>query len=60
MVVEADVITGEKGRQIAGRKSFAMDRDRRVVGPQNALEHRSELLVAIDEDRFHERLISHA
>ena len=53
MIVEADVIAGEQAGQIGRLEWLAIDRDRRIVGPLHAGKDRRELVVAVDEDRFH-------
>ena len=53
MVVEADVVAVEHPRQCRALERFGVDHDRRIVGPMHAGKHRVELVVAVDEDRFH-------
>jgi len=55
VVVEANIVAGEQPRQVGGSKWIAVDRDRRVVGTLHAGKHRRQLVVAVDEDRFHGR-----
>ena len=58
MVVEADRAAGEQSRQVGARKGRRIDRDRRVVGAMHARKDRGELLVAVDEKRFHAVIVS--
>ena len=53
MVVEADLVAVDQARQGGGVDRLGIDHDRRVVGPVDPGEDRVELVVAVDEDRFH-------
>ena len=55
MVVDADLVAVDQARQLGGRHRLGIDHDRRVVGPVDPGEDRVELVVAVDEDRFHGR-----
>src|SRR5207244_11305059 len=55
MIVETDVVPGEQLRQVGGLKRIGIDCDRRIIGPLHASKYRRQLIVAVDEDRFHGR-----
>ena len=56
MVVDADVVAVEHARQFVARERLAVDVDRRIVGAQHALPHRRQLVVAVEEQGFHDSL----
>ena len=49
----ADVVAFEHARQFGPLERLAIDVDRRVVGANDALPHRRELIVAVEEKGFH-------
>jgi hypothetical protein len=53
MVVDAYVIALEHARQFGPLIGLSVDVDRRVVGTQNALPDRRELIVAVEKKGFH-------
>ena len=53
VVVDADVVAVEQSRQLGRRERGAIDVDRRIVGAHDPLPHRRQLIVAVDEQRFH-------
>jgi hypothetical protein len=53
VVVETDLVVGQKAREVLRRKCIAVDGDRRIVGTAYASENRRELLVAVNEDGPH-------
>ena len=56
VIVDADRVTAEQSRQLVGGERRAMDIDRRIVGAHDLLPHRRQLIVAVDEQRFHDCL----
>ena len=56
MVVDRDVVAGEHQRQFVARERLGIDVDFRIVGTNHALPHRRQLVVAVEEDRFHGRV----
>ena len=55
MVVEANVVAVDEAGQGGSLDRRCVDHDRRIVGPVDPGEHLIELVVAVDEDRFHGR-----
>ena len=53
MVVDADVVAPEHPRQVFRWIGLPIDVDRRIVGAHHALPNRRELIVAVEEKRFH-------
>ncbi len=56
VVVEADLIASEQARDIGAVIGLMIDVDLRIVGAAHTLENRRELLVAVEEQRFHRRM----
>ena len=57
MVVDTDVVAVENTRQLAALEGRHIHRDWRIIRPDDPLPHRRELLVAVDEQRFHRATI---
>ncbi len=53
MIVDADIVSGQELRQLAGLERPGIDHDRGVVGAVRTGKHRIELIVAVDEYGFH-------
>ncbi len=53
VVVDGDIVVADHTRQLGFLKRRGVDRDWRIVGSIDALPHRAELLIAVDEDGFH-------
>ena len=53
VVVDGDVVAVEDCRQRVLRVGLAIDVDRRIVDAKDALPDRRELIVAVEEQRFH-------
>jgi hypothetical protein len=54
MIVDADVVALQYGRQVGKRIGLAIDIDRRIVRARDARPYRRQLVVAVDKERFHE------
>ena len=54
MVVDADVVALQQPRQLGAFKRLTVDVDRRIVATHDAFPNGSQLIVAIDEEGFHQ------
>jgi hypothetical protein len=54
MVVDRNIVAAYDARQFIPFERLAVDIDRRVIGLENLCPNRGQLIVAINENGFHE------
>jgi hypothetical protein len=57
VVIDCDVVTTDDLRQLVTRKCPSVDVDWRIVGPEDPFPNGGKLVVAVEKNGFHKRLV---